>query len=724
MSDLLEGLNPVQREAVVHTEGPLLIVAGAGSGKTRVLTHRIAYLIAEGGVSPFEILAITFTNKAADEMKKRVAALVGPVAEKMWVSTFHAACVRILRRDAHRLGYNANFSIYDQADAVRLCGYIIRDLNLDAKKFVPRAVHAAISNAKNELIDFETYGATARSPFEKKVGEIYAEYQQRLHAANAFDFDDLLVVTVDLLRTQPEVLKYYQERFKHLLVDEYQDTNHAQNEIVLLLAQGHHNICVVGDSDQSIYKFRGADIRNILEFEEAFPDASVVLLEQNYRSTQAILNAANAVIGNNFTRKPKELWTDNPSGELITSYQAEDGGDEAQYIAHHLKKMHKGGRPWSDFAVFYRANAQSRVLEEELVEQGIPYKVIGGTRFYDRREIKDLVAYVRAIVNPADEVSLKRILNAPKRGVGDTSVAKLDSYAKARGVMFHTALVNASDAGVSGKALKGIGSLLDLMEELQDATSGDEPISAGALLEAIANRSGYMAELEREKTLESAGRLENISELIGSAYEFESIDAFLESVSLISDSDDIEDETQVILMTLHTAKGLEFPVVFIAGMEEAIFPHLRALTEPDELEEERRLCYVGITRAREKLFLTHAWSRMLWGSTQYNPPSRFLKEIPSELIIEEGDRAIGQGRVENLRDEIVSAAFRRAGGRKGTTGAERLSLHRGDDVFHAKWGEGVIIDITGEGDKAEATVRFPAVGEKRLLLAWTPLKKI
>jgi DNA helicase-2/ATP-dependent DNA helicase PcrA len=729
MSELLEGLNPVQREAVMHTEGPLLLVAGAGSGKTRVLTHRVAYLIAEGGISPFEILAITFTNKAADEMKKRVAALVGPVAEKMWVSTFHSACVRILRRDAHRLGYNSNFSIYDQADSYRLCGYIVRDLNLDSKKFPPRLVHATISNAKNELIDFETFAAKARGGFEQKIAEIYREYQERLHAANAFDFDDLLVVTVDLLRTQPEVLGYYQKRFKHILVDEFQDTNHAQNEIVLLLGQEHHNVCVVGDSDQSIYKFRGADIRNILEFEEAYPDVTVILLEQNYRSTQVILDAANAVISNNFARKPKSLWTDKAGGDDIVVYHAEDELDEAQWVIHRLKNLHdKGTYEWSDFAVFYRANAQSRVLEEELVERGVPYKVIGGTRFYDRREIKDIIAYVRAIINPADEVSLKRILNVPKRGVGDTSVAKLDAYAKKRNVMFHTALVNATDAGVTGKAQKGVAQLLDFLEELQDAVNADEPIGPGPLLELIGERSGYLRELEAERTLESAGRIENIAELVGAAYEFETIDEFLESVSLVSDADELDDQSHVTLMTLHTAKGLEYPCVFIIGMEEGIFPHMRALTEADELEEERRLCYVGLTRAQEKLYLSYAWSRTLWGSTQYNPPSRFLKEIPSELLKEEGDRALGADRMSNLRDEIVSSAMRRANRGSSsptkTTGAERLSLKPGDDVFHAKWGDGVILDISGEGDKAEAVVRFPSVGEKRLLLAWTPLKKV
>jgi DNA helicase II / ATP-dependent DNA helicase PcrA len=718
--DLLSGLNPVQREAVVHDAGPLLIVAGAGSGKTRVLTHRIAYLIRECGVSPFEILAITFTNKAADEMKSRVAALVGPVAQRMWVSTFHSACVRILRRDAKLLGYPSSFTIYDQADAVRLVGYVLRDLNLDTKKMPPRTVHATLSTAKNELVDFDTYRARARTVFERRIADVYAEYQRRLLAAGAMDFDDLLMVTVNLLQAQPDVLSHYQERFKHLLVDEYQDTNRAQNELVLMLGREHHNVCVVGDSDQSVYRFRGADIRNILEFEEAFPDATTIVLEQNYRSTQTILDAANAVIANNAMRKPKALWTEQVGGELITRYHAEDEHDEAAWVVHEMARLHDTGRlRWADMAVFYRTNAQSRVFEEQLVRQGIPYKVVGGTKFYDRREVKDVLAYLKAVANPADEVSLKRIVNVPKRGVGETSLGRLDAWAASRGVPFAQAMADAEAAGVGGKALGGIRDVLGLLDELRrsEATPAD-------LVAAVLERTGYRAELEAERTVEAAGRLENLAELAGVASEYDQLDTFLEAVSLVSDADDIDaDESKAVLMTMHTAKGLEFPAVFMIGLEDGVFPHLRSLGEPDELEEERRLCYVGITRARERLYLTHAWCRTLWGSTQYNPPSRFLKEIPEELTnVAEGGRASSSH--EHRRDVVESAIRSGRGATPArTSGAEELGLRAGDDVVHGKWGEGVILEVIGSGDKAEAVVRFPGLGEKRLLLAWAPLKK-
>ncbi|HEX2039420.1 MAG TPA: DNA helicase PcrA [Acidimicrobiales bacterium] len=722
---MLEGLNPVQREAVVHEGGPLLIVAGAGSGKTRVLTHRIAYLIKECGVSPFEILAITFTNKAADEMKARVAELVGPVAQRMWVSTFHSACVRILRRDAKLLGYPSSFTIYDQADAVRLVGYVLRDLNLDTKKMPPRTVHATISTAKNELVDFETFRHRARTVFDRRIADVYAEYQRRLLAAGAMDFDDLLMVTVNVLQAQPDVLAHYRERFKHLLVDEYQDTNRAQNELVLMLGRGHRNVCVVGDSDQSVYRFRGADIRNILEFEEAFPDATTIVLEQNYRSTQTILDAANAVIANNAMRKPKALWTEQVGGELITRYHAEDEHDEATWVVHEMARLHDTANlRWGDMAVFYRTNAQSRVFEEQLVRQGIPYKVVGGTKFYDRREVKDVLAYLKAVANPADEVSLKRIVNVPKRGVGDTSIGRLDAWAASHGVPFAQAMAQAEAAGVTGKAMGGIRDVLSLLEDLR--RSGAAPAD---LVAEVLERTGYRAELEAERTVEAAGRLENLAELCGVAAEYETLDEFLEAVTLVSDADEIDDDdSKAVLMTLHTAKGLEFPVVFMIGLEDGVFPHLRSLGEPDELEEERRLCYVGITRARERLYLTHAWCRTLWGSTQYNPPSRFLKEIPEELTnVAEGAR-VGFGRsssAEEHRRDVVESALRSGRGATParTSGAEELGLRAGDDVVHGKWGEGVILEVIGSGDKAEAVVRFPGLGEKRLLLAWAPLKK-
>ena len=727
--DLLAGLNPVQARAVAHPGGPLLIVAGAGSGKTRVLTHRIAWLIAEQGVSPFEILAITFTNKAAQEMRDRVEVLVGPVARRMWVSTFHAACVRILRRDASRLGYKGNFTIYDQADAVRLTGYIIRDMGLDSKKFPPRSVHGLISTAKNELIDFETYSATARTIMERRVADVYREYQHRLLAANAMDFDDLLLVAVNLLQACPDVLEHYQQRFRHVLVDEYQDTNRAQNELVLLLAGAHHEVSVVGDSDQSVYGWRGADIRNILQFEEAFPTATVVVLEQNYRSTQTILDAANAVISNNAMRKPKALWTEQGAGASVVRFHAEDEHDEGRWLASEVQTLHRSTseRPyeWGDIAVFYRTNAQSRAVEEELVRRDIPYKVVGGTRFYDRAEIKDLLAYLRAVANPADEGSLKRIVNVPKRGVGDTSVARLDRHARARNLSFADAMADPEAAGVTGKALTGITTLHRLLADLRARRQDGE--GPADLLETILDRTGYLAALEAERTVEANGRIENIEELVGAAREATDIDAFLEQVSLVADADEVDgDASRVTLMTLHTAKGLEYPVVFIVGMEDGVFPHLRSLGEPHEMEEERRLAYVGITRARERLYLSHAWCRNLWGQTQYNPPSRFLKEIPDILVraAEGGRRPPSRMSGRSGRDQIVEAAMRR--GKVGPvhgTGAESLGLRAGETVVHAKWGEGVVIDVRGDGDKAEAKVRFPSVGEKHLALSLAPIKR-
>ena len=758
-----DGLNPDQLDAVVHMDGPLLIVAGAGSGKTRVLTHRIANLIREHDVSPMHILAITFTNKAAQEMRERVGHLVGPVAQKMWVSTFHSACVRILRRDAGRLGYPSNFTIYDQADAERLTSYVIRDLSLDAKKFTARGVHAAISKAKNDLIFPPEYAERVTSIFERKIADIYTEYQARLQKAGAMDFDDLLTNTVRLFRGHPEALQSYQERFQHILVDEYQDTNKAQNEIVLLLGADSHAVTAVGDSDQSIYKFRGADFTNILDFENAFPDVTTILLEQNYRSSQTILDAANAVIEQNISRKPKSLWTDAGHGEKIVRYHADDEGDESRWISHTIDQMHDTGDfRWGDIAVFYRTNAQSRVLEEGLMRSGVPYKVVGGTRFYDRREIKDALAYLKVAVNPADEVSIKRVLNSPKRGIGDTTVERVDAWANAHGVTFLDALRHAEEAGVKGPAQRGIRGFVNLVDVLTATAVG----GPGDVLQTALENSGYLAELEAENTVESAGRLENLSELVGNAGEFETIAEFLEQVALVADTDQIDgaDDSRVLMMTLHSAKGLEFPVVFLAGCEEGIFPHIRSLTEPDEMEEERRLAYVGITRAMKRLFVSHAWSRMLFGSTQYNPPSRFLDEIPVELIENVGKRGRRSGRAGRRsfgsdggsrrdgwdepkptprrsfgsfdpdeedqaanahRERVVEAAIRGSlNAVDTTTGAEKMGLRVGDDVKHVKFGEGVILLLRGEGDKAEATVRFREVGNKTLLLAWSPLEKL
>jgi DNA helicase-2/ATP-dependent DNA helicase PcrA len=739
----LDTLNPDQYDAVVHQGGPLLVVAGAGSGKTRVLTQRIAWLI-EGGVHPMRVLAITFTNKAAGEMRDRVEALVGPVARQMWVSTFHAACVRILRAHADLLGFPKTFSIYDQSDAQRLVSYVIRDLGLDVKRFPARGVQARISLWKNELLTPGKAKDRATGMLESKHADVYIEYQLRLERAGAMDFDDLLMRTVQLFKQHPDVLAMYQERFEHILIDEYQDTNVSQNEIVLMLGAKHHNVCVVGDTDQSVYRFRGADFRNIMQFEEAFPDVTTVVLAQNYRSTQNILNAANAVISNNIERKPKNLWSDSGAGDPIVRYYADDEHDEARWIAQQIRDAHEtDARQWGEMAVFYRANAQSRILEESLMRFGVPYKIIGGTRFYERREVKDALAYLRAAINEADEVNVKRVLNVPKRGIGDTSVDKLDTYARNHGQGFSFALHNAAAASVGGAALKGITAFLASLDEAGNHQSE----GPAEVLRLVLKSSGYMTELENEDTVESAGRLENLAELIGFAEEFDSVDDFLEQVALVADTDQIDGENRVMLMTLHAAKGLEFPVVFLAGFEEGVFPHSRSLAEPEEMEEERRLAYVGITRARELLNVSHAWSRSLYGNTQYNPPSRFLEEIPHELFRIEGnanaqsfsggtssfgsggssrrERTYGNSFSEEHTNRVVDAAI--AAGRTAApvVNANVLSdIKVGEDIVHPTFGEGVVIDIKGAGEKAEVTIRFRDKGTKILALAWAPLKRL
>jgi len=780
-----DGLNPAQADAVTHVGGPLLVVAGAGSGKTRVLTRRIAHLVGERGVSPFAILAITFTNKAADEMKHRVADLVGPVAHRMWVSTFHSACVRILRRDGERLGFPSRFSIYDQGDAVRLTRYVIRDLDLDTKRFPDRSVHASISAAKNEGLSAADYVEKAFGPFERRIGDVFTEYQARLLKAGAMDFDDLLGNTVRLLRAHPDVLDHYRNRFEHVLVDEYQDTNVVQNQLVLMLTEEHGNVCVVGDGDQSIYRFRGADLRNIAEFEQRFVDQAarlgrphleptVVVLDQNYRSTQTILDAANAVIARNEGRKPKDLWTDAGQGEPITRFRADDEQDEARWVVGRLKALHGEGRPWSDLAVFYRTNAQSRAVEEQLVTLGVPYRVVGGLRFYDRREVRDAMAYLKLAANPADEVAAKRVLNVPKRGVGDTSVARVDAFAATEGLAFLDALRRADEAGVSGRAATGIAAFLELVDALV-AGVDDGPAT---VLEVALERSGYFDEVRADRDHLAEGRLENLHELIGVAGEFDDVDDFLERVGLVADTDDIPsdegpsdegpsdegldggdaaDRGQVVLMTMHAAKGLEYPVVCIVGMEDGVFPHVRTLGDPVELEEERRLAYVGLTRARERLFLSHAWSRMLHGQTQYNPPSRFLDEIPSDLLVDaEGTRRTNRRRDDSWFGPTPARRFDAprsdasrsdvhgdgepagrvfgSGGRSAERarkpveandgpGAHTLGLVPGDDVVHRAWGDGVVLSVHGDGDRAEAVVRFTSKGEKRLLLAWAPLTR-
>jgi len=743
-------LNPDQHDAVHYPGGPLLIVAGAGSGKTRVLTQRIAWLVSTG-VHPGDILAITFTNKAAEEMRERVVASVGETARRMWVTTFHKACVRILRRNAESIGFPSRFAIYDAQDSKRLIGWVIRDMGLDPRKFPAGSVQSRISLWKNEMITVAAAIDGADNPATKRIAEVYREYQARLERAAAMDFDDLLLNTVRVLEHHPEVLAHYQRRFKHILVDEYQDTNRAQNRIVLLLGAAHHNVCVVGDSDQSIYKFRGADLRNISDFERAFPDVTVVVLAQNYRSTQNILSAANAVIARNSGRVHKELWTSGGAGERIVRYWADDEWDEANFVTTTARDLHReSGVAWRDIAVMYRTNAQSRTVEETMMRSGIPYKVVGGTRFYDRREVRDAIAYLKTAVNPDDEVSVKRVLNVPKRGIGDTSVAKLEVWAADHGTSFHEAMRRAGEAGVSGAAAKGIASFLTVIDELTSAL-GDGP---SAVLEVAMVRSGYLDELAKEDTVEAAGRIENVHELIGSAAEFAEVDEFLEQVALVADTDEISGDDRVVLMTLHSAKGLEYPVVFLVGMEEGIFPHSRALMDEDELEEERRLAYVGITRARERLFVSHAWQRMLYGQSQYNPPSRFLSEVPPELFdrrcnVDSGadnERATAWGRTpgdwhnasvppyrraKEARDEPEGRTFgaRRAEAatRPSREPRERTdipALRVGDDVEHATFGEGVVLEISGTGDKTEVTVRFRDRGTKHLVLAWAPLKKI
>ncbi|MDX1690381.1 MAG: DNA helicase PcrA [Acidimicrobiia bacterium] len=726
-SPLFDDLNAVQREAVAATDGPVLVVAGAGSGKTRVLTYRIAHLVRDLGVSPYQILAITFTNKAANEMKERVGQLVGQVVRGMWVSTFHSACVRILRREAPALGYRSAFSIYDDADARRLVEMCVRDLDLDPKQFPPKSIRAAISNAKNELVDFESFAGQGTGPYHERVADVYRLYQQRLLEASAMDFDDLLMVTVELLGAFPQVLEAYQDRFRYVLVDEYQDTNHAQYRLVKMLAAKHRNVCVVGDSDQSIYAFRGADIRNILEFERDYPDARVVVLDRNYRSTQTILDAANAVISNNPSRKPKHLWTDLGDGDRVVVYRAQDEHDEAAFLAEEVGTLQDGGTRLSDVAVFYRTHAQSRVIEEVLVRYGIPYQVVGGPKFYDRREVKDVLAYLRAIVNPADEVAMKRIVNVPKRGIGATSIGHVERFAEAESVTFTEALERAGEnSRLTGRAQGQIADFVALLGALRDKAA-DGPRAA---LQAVLDDTGYVAELESERSIESLGRVENLKELTSVAAEFEEtgpvggagdevwedldglrrLELFLESVSLVSDLDNLEQDTgSVTLMTLHNAKGLEFPVIFLCGLEEGIFPHMRSLGDPHQLEEERRLAYVGITRAQERLYLTHAVTRTLWGATNYNSPSRFLGEIPDELAVAADERT--------RRPDKESAS-----GPRPSLGGDDLTA--GDRIRHQHWGEGVVVSLKGAGDRAEALVHFEGKGQKRLLLAWAPLERV
>lgn len=745
-------------------------MAGAGSGKTRVLTHRIAHLLAERNVHPGQILAITFTNKAAGEMKERVEQLVGPRANAMWVMTFHSACVRILRRESKKLGFTSSFSIYDAADSKRLMALVCRDLDLDPKRYPPKSFSAKISNLKNELVDEEDFAARATDGFEKTLAQAYAMYQSRLREANALDFDDLIMTTVNLLRAFPDVAEHYRRRFRHVLVDEYQDTNHAQYALVReLVGTSEHpvdvppneydvppaELCVVGDADQSIYAFRGATIRNILQFEEDYADATTILLEQNYRSTQTILSAANAVIERNESRRPKNLWTNAGAGARITGYVADTEHDEAQFVADEIDRLTDAGDAKAgDVAVFYRTNAQSRVFEEIFIRVGLPYKVVGGVRFYERKEVRDVLAYLRVLANPEDSVPLRRILNVPKRGIGERAEAMIDALSQREKISFAQALQRVDEAyGMASRSTNAVKRFNALMEELRTIVeSGAGPAT---VLEAVLNQTGYLAELQNSTDPQDETRVENLQELASVALEFEQesgeeegegatpagLSDFLERVALVADSDQIPDEEEdgsgvITLMTLHTAKGLEFPVVFLTGMEDGVFPHMRALGQTKELEEERRLAYVGITRARERLYLTRSSLRSAWGQPSYNPPSRFLEEIPATHVDWKRTGAtapVSSGPVSGVASSLASMPSSRS--RSSAAGASGFATRRtsekpvvalavGDRVTHDQFGLGTVVGVKGTGANAEATVDFGDTKPKRLLLRYAPVEKL
>ncbi|MFZ4107762.1 MAG: DNA helicase PcrA [Candidatus Planktophila sp.] len=740
---LLEGLNPAQSTAVTHAGGPLLVVAGAGSGKTRVLTRRIAYLMSHRHVAPYQILAITFTNKAAGEMKARVGELVGPVAQSMWVSTFHSACVRILRQEAVRMGYSNSFSIYDSADSLRLITIVAKELNLDSKRYPARQFQAMISNAKNELMGPQDYVNASSNQFEQVVGDVYGVYQARLQRANAMDFDDLISKTVEVLQRFPEAKARFRSRFRHVLVDEYQDTNHAQyilvKELVGTDSEGMPpaELCVVGDADQSIYGFRGATIRNILQFELDYPNATTVLLEQNYRSTQNILNAANAVITKNESRKEKNLWTDSGSGALLTGYVAESEHDEANFVADEIRQLQKDSQSNpGDTAIFYRTNAQSRVFEEVFMRNALPYKVVGGLRFYERREVKDLLAYLRVLTNLEDEISLRRIINVPKRGIGDTTLEYVDEFARLHGVSFWQGLLRASQIeALSSRAALSINDFTSMISALNVLVEAKTRPSV--IVEAALEQSGLLKELVDSTDPQDEVRVENLKELVAVSMEYEerefdelaedeeiSLSGFLEKVSLVADADEIpegEDHGGVVtMMTLHTAKGLEFPTVFLTGMEDGIFPHSRTLGEKDEIEEERRLAYVGLTRARERLYLSRAEYRSTWGAPNYNPPSRFLDEIPEDVIEWRNQSSTSFSPASIKRSRVAAAPPPRATGKKISS----IELSIGERVSHDTFGLGTVVSVAGEGDKAEATIKFGQYGEKRLLLRYAPVEKL
>ena len=709
----LANLNPAQREAVLHTEGPLLVIAGAGSGKTRVLTHRVAHLISAVGVKPNEILAITFTNKAAGEMRERLTNMLGPLARAIWILTFHAACGRMLRAEAERLGYRSNFTIYDTQDQLRLVKQCLEELEKDPKRFAPRGIHAQISNAKNQLVTPALYTERVASFYDQTVAEVYELYQRRLHASNAVDFDDMLMLTVEVLERFPDARKRWQNAFRYVLVDEYQDTNHAQYRLLQLLAESHHNVCAVGDPDQSIYAFRGADIRNILEFERDFPSTRTIALEQNYRSTNAILEAANAVISHNTERKEKRLWSELGEGDPVRVVEVEDEHAEARYVAAQIAGLVEEGYGGSEIAVFYRMNAQSRVLEQTLRLQGIGYRVIGGPRFYERAEVKDATAYLQVLDNPSDAVSLMRIANRPKRGIGDTTISRLVAHADAQGSSLFEALDRPGDAGLGTAAVKAVTSLKNLLDSLRSAA---QELDVPELLQTVLDRTGTLEAYEAERTIESRGRIENLEAFVDGAREYHAgaqeptLSGFLQEISLYSDQDALTGESNVTLMTTHNAKGLEFRAVFLVGVEEEIFPCGRSIEEQG-IEEERRLFYVSLTRAKEWLLLTHASSRLLWGRTTHNLPSRFLDELPDRHV---------------ERERLRASSWRNYGSPAQTRDIQprhdQPTLSTGDSVRHGTLGEGVVTQLEPGG---LVTVRFAGDGsERKLMLDYAPLEKI
>ncbi|WP_432407994.1 DNA helicase PcrA [Wukongibacter sp. M2B1] len=734
----LSTLNDRQREAVLKTQGPLLLLAGAGSGKTRVLTHRIAYMIEEKGVYEGNILAITFTNKAAKEMKERIEALIGSVASSMWISTFHSACVRILRRDIDKINYTRDFVIYDSADQKTVIKECLKELDINDEAYPVRYVQSVISSAKDKLLTPEKYSNLYYSDFHLKIiCNIYELYQKKLVSNNALDFDDLILKTIELFESNPDVLDFYQKKFEYIMVDEYQDTNKAQYKLVSMLSKGHRNLCVVGDDDQSIYKFRGADIRNILDFEKEFTDAKVIKLEQNYRSTKTILEAANNVIQSNFGRKNKRLWTANDEGEKINYFKGQTEREEADFVVREIeKKARYDKREFSDFAVLYRTNAQSRVVEDSLMKNNIPYRIFGGLKFYDRKEIKDIIAYLRVIQNPLDDVSLLRVINTPKRGIGNRSIERLQSAASdRREKLFNTILDINEIGGLSKRVTNGINSFLDVVTK---HIVNKDSFRVTEIIENVLNETGYLEELKNENTIEAKTRIENLGEFMSVAMEFENnsevktLEEFLGNISLSSDLDKLEDEENTVtLMTLHSAKGLEFPVVFMVGLEEGIFPGARSITEDEELEEERRLCYVGITRAKEELYLTHASMRTLYGRTNVNAVSRFLNEIPEELmniddILENKSNSnVGADTLNTFANSHMISMRKPKEvkiDRKPVSNVSSSEVKPGTKVQHKKFGTGTVISIKGSGDKAELTIAFDKQGIKKLMLGFAPIE--